>query len=184
MKNYSSDDLVVARTATGTWAAGVPVRVGEETLVPISGGSVGQVVPCVKRGEVILPLADTTPPPEGSRVYWSPGGVTATQAEGTFPLGTAGLAGGDTVLVALDGSGGITQITPSDIAPVTVTAVDTTGAGDAFIGSFAHFAASGMDAPDALHQAARYAASSITRRGTQKSYLTGAEFAALQGTVG
>ena len=52
------------------------------------------------------------------------------------------------------------------------------GAGDAFIGSFAHFFASGMEAPEALGQAARYAASSITRRGTQKSYLRAEEFVA------
>ena len=64
------------------------------------------------------------------------------------------------------------------LAPVTVTPVDTTGAGDAFIGSFAHFFAAGHDAPAALAQAARYAALSITRRGTQKSYATPDEFAA------
>lgn len=90
------------------------------------------------------------------------------------------------VVVTLGGRGArlVTADAVHDIAPVSVTPVDTTGAGDAFIGSFAHFAASGMDAPDALRQAARYAASSITRRGTQKSYLTKAEFAALQGIVG
>ena len=54
---------------------------------------------------------------------------------------------------------------------------DTTGAGDAFIGSFAHFLASGLEAPEALRRAARYAASSITKRGTQASYLTAADFA-------
>ena len=64
------------------------------------------------------------------------------------------------------------------LAAESVTASDTTGAGDAFLGSFAHFFASGMEAPEALGQAARYAASSITRRGTQKSYLTEAEFVA------
>ena len=65
-----------------------------------------------------------------------------------------------------------------EIPALPTEVVDTTGAGDAFLGSFAHFFASGMEAPEALGQAARYAASSITRRGTQKSYLTEAEFVA------
>lgn len=64
----------------------------------------------------------------------------------------------------------------TQIAPVAVTPVDTTGAGDAFIGAFAHFHASGHAPEDALAQAARYAALSITRRGTQKSYASPAEF--------
>ncbi|MFD1795153.1 ribokinase [Paracoccus aurantiacus] len=85
------------------------------------------------------------------------------------------------VVVTLGGRGArlVTADEVEEIAPVKVTPVDTTGAGDAFIGSFAHFLASGMDAKAALRQAARYAACSITRRGTQSSYLTAEEFAAL-----
>lgn len=83
------------------------------------------------------------------------------------------------VVVTLGGRGArlVTQDSVEEIAPVKVTPVDTTGAGDAFIGSFAHFLASGTDAPAALRRAARYAAQTITRRGTQKSYLTAEEFA-------
>lgn len=64
------------------------------------------------------------------------------------------------------------------VAPVAVAPVDTTGAGDAFIGSFAHFLAAEATASAALDRAARYAAQSITRRGAQKSYPTAEEFAA------
>ena len=83
------------------------------------------------------------------------------------------------VVVTLGGRGArlVTADAVQDIAPVKVTPVDTTGAGDAFIGSFAHFLASGVDAAAALGQAARFAAMSITRRGTQKSYPTAQEFA-------
>lgn len=83
------------------------------------------------------------------------------------------------VVVTLGGRGArlVTADSVEEIAAVKVIPVDTTGAGDAFIGSFAHHLASGMEASAALHQAARYAASSITRRGTQKSYLTAEEFA-------
>jgi len=84
------------------------------------------------------------------------------------------------VVVTLGGRGA-RLVTASDVTvipPVPVTPVDTTGAGDAFIGSFARFLSSGMEAEAALNRAARYAALSITRRGTQKSYATQDEFAA------
>jgi len=61
------------------------------------------------------------------------------------------------------------------VPAVTVEAVDTTGAGDAFIGSFAHYYTQGEDVPTALGHANRYAAISVTRRGTQKAYPTAAE---------
>ena len=48
---------------------------------------------------------------------------------------------------------------------------DTTGAGDAFIGSFAVFLAEGMPERDALARANLYAALSTTSVGTQKSFL-------------
>jgi ribokinase len=62
------------------------------------------------------------------------------------------------------------------IAPFPVTAVDTTGAGDAFIGSLAVFLAEGMLEKDALARANLYAALSTTRVGTQKSFPKRAEF--------
>lgn len=64
------------------------------------------------------------------------------------------------------------------IAPARVEAVDTTGAGDAFIGAFAHFFTGGLPVAEALREAALYAADSITRRGTQKAYGDARSFAA------
>jgi ribokinase len=62
------------------------------------------------------------------------------------------------------------------VSPFTVTAVDTTGAGDAFIGSLAVFLAEGLPEKDALSRASLYAALSTTRVGTQKSFPKRAEF--------
>jgi ribokinase len=59
-----------------------------------------------------------------------------------------------------------------------VTAVDTTGAGDAFIGSLAVFLAEGMSEKDALARASLYAALSTTRVGTQKSFPQRVDFEA------
>ena len=62
------------------------------------------------------------------------------------------------------------------IPPFPVTAVDTTGAGDAFIGSLAVFLAEGVPEKDAIARASLYAALSTTRVGTQKSFPARAEF--------
>jgi ribokinase len=61
------------------------------------------------------------------------------------------------------------------VEPFTVNAVDTTGAGDAFIGSLAVFLAEGMPEREAIARASLYAALSTTRVGTQKSFPRRAE---------
>jgi len=69
------------------------------------------------------------------------------------------------------------------VPSVQVATVDTTGAGDAFIGSFAHFLAGGAEVKRALHWAVRYAAHSVTARGAQRSYGDLAAFRAFCATV-
>ena len=62
------------------------------------------------------------------------------------------------------------------LAGFAVKSVDTTGAGDAFIGSFAVFLAEGTPERQAVRQANLYAALSTMKVGTQKSFVTRAEF--------
>lgn len=62
------------------------------------------------------------------------------------------------------------------LPPFPVTPTDTTGAGDAFIGSFATFLAEGLPEKDALTRASLYAALSTTRIGTQSSFHSRSEF--------
>lgn len=57
-----------------------------------------------------------------------------------------------------------------------VSAVDSTGAGDAFIGSFATFLGEGEDEREAVSRANLYAGLSTTKVGTQKSFLDRAAF--------
>ncbi|MBV8496905.1 MAG: ribokinase [Gammaproteobacteria bacterium] len=64
------------------------------------------------------------------------------------------------------------------VPPFAVTATDTSGAGDAFIGSLAVFLAEGAAEKDAVARANLYAALSTTRVGTQKSFPRRAEFQA------
>jgi len=62
------------------------------------------------------------------------------------------------------------------VSPFSVSPKDTTGAGDAFIGSFAVFLAEGFPEKEALSRANLYAALSTQRVGTQKSFPRRAEF--------
>lgn len=57
-----------------------------------------------------------------------------------------------------------------------VEPVDTTGAGDAFIGCLAHSLVRTGDIRTSIGYAAAYAADSVTRRGTQTSYATAGDF--------
>jgi ribokinase len=88
--------------------------------------------------------------------------------------------GFETVIVTLGSRGSLlaTAQGMKRIAPAKVQAVDSTGAGDAFIGSFARYYAVGLGIEPALDKATLYAADSVTRRGAQKSFAAEAEFEA------
>jgi ribokinase len=62
------------------------------------------------------------------------------------------------------------------ISPFAVKSVDSTGAGDAFIGSFAVFLGEGLPEIEALRRANLYAGLSTTGVGTQKSFYDRARF--------
>jgi ribokinase len=76
------------------------------------------------------------------------------------------------VIVTLGSKGSLlaTESGSEHVAPFAVSTVDSTGAGDAFIGSFAVFLAEGMPELDAVRRANLYAGLSTTRVGTQKSF--------------
>jgi ribokinase len=57
-----------------------------------------------------------------------------------------------------------------------VDAVDSSGAGDAFVGCFAQSLVRTGDVGTAIRRAVTYASDSVTRRGTQASYADGASF--------
>lgn len=76
-------------------------------------------------------------------------------------------------LIITLGSRGSLWMTGDDlhqVAPTPVKAVDTSGAGDAFIGCFAYVLVKTGDVAEAMSQASAYAACSVTGRGTQRSY--------------
>lgn len=86
--------------------------------------------------------------------------------------------GAGTVLITL-GSNGALGVTATNeviqVAAPVVKAVDTTGAGDCFVGSLAYFMAAGFDLKNAMEKACLLASRSVTATGTQSSFPRRAE---------
>jgi ribokinase len=82
------------------------------------------------------------------------------------------------VIVTLGENGALyaTEDTLLHVPPQRVQPVDTTGAGDAFIGSFATFLAEGRPESEAIERANVYAALSTLAVGTQCSFVTAERF--------
>lgn len=89
-------------------------------------------------------------------------------------------SGVEHVIVTLGSKGclWLTRDSEEWVPSLKVDAVDSTGAGDSFIGCFAeHFVRTG-EIKEALVQAVRYAALGVTRAGTQESYASKEDFLA------
>ncbi|MBC7463722.1 MAG: ribokinase [Actinobacteria bacterium] len=65
------------------------------------------------------------------------------------------------------------------VAAPKVVAIDSTGAGDAFVGAFAYGIAAGMEEITAINLGCLCASDSVTRKGTQSSYPTKEQASAL-----
>jgi ribokinase len=89
------------------------------------------------------------------------------------------LAGGiRRIIITLGANGSLLagKALSEHVAPFTVKSVDSTGAGDAFIGSFSVFLAEGVPEQEAVRRANLYAGLSTTGIGTQKSFYDRARF--------
>jgi ribokinase len=88
-------------------------------------------------------------------------------------------------VVTLGGAGAlvIEKGDTTEVSSPKVTAVDTTGAGDAFAGALVTQLAAGDDLVAAARRAARVAAVSVTRPGAQASYPTRGEVDSTEGMV-
>jgi len=87
-------------------------------------------------------------------------------------------AGVPRVIVTMGANGALcaSQEAIEHLTPFRVNAIDTTGAGDAFIGSFAAFLAGGCGEREAVARANVYAALSTLGIGTQTSFVTRERF--------
>jgi len=82
------------------------------------------------------------------------------------------------VIITLGANGSLlaTRGGTDHVAPYAVKSIDSTGAGDAFIGSFAVFLGEGIPEKEAVRRANLYAGLSTTGVGTQKSFYDRARF--------
>jgi ribokinase len=100
---------------------------------------------------------------------------------------TAFAAATGTRLVVTLGAGGAALVgadgTVTHVAAEPVTAVDTTGAGDAFVGAFAVGIAVGHAERDAVRLGIACASDSVTRPGTQASFPDRGRAAAILGRI-
>jgi ribokinase len=89
-------------------------------------------------------------------------------------------AGVECVIITLgaDGCVAVDEHGATHHSAHAVATVDTTGAGDAFVGCLAAALAAGCGRDEAIRRALLYASMSTTRRGAQASYPRGAEYAA------
>ena len=89
---------------------------------------------------------------------------------------------GKNSIVTLGSEGAVLITSDGDLTRVsapTVNPVDTTGAGDAFVGVFAFGLASGKNPEDAMKVGVKVASMSVTRKGAQSSYPSQAEIETL-----
>ena len=89
---------------------------------------------------------------------------------------------GKNSIVTLGSEGAVLITSDGDLTRMSapkVNAVDTTGAGDAFVGVFAFGIASGKNPEDAMKLGVKVASMSVTRKGAQSSYPSQAEIETL-----
>ena len=89
---------------------------------------------------------------------------------------------GKNSIVTLGSEGAVLITSDGDLTRVSapkVNPVDTTGAGDAFVGVFAFGLASGKNPEDAMKLGVKVASMSVTRKGAQSSYPSQAEIETL-----
>jgi ribokinase len=89
---------------------------------------------------------------------------------------------GKNSIVTLGSEGAVLITSDGNLTRVSapkVNAVDTTGAGDAFVGVFAFGLASGKNPEDAMKLGVKVASMSVTRKGAQASYPSQAEIETL-----
>ena len=109
-------------------------------------------------------------------------GQTAATKDDAIRAGRSVLERGPRIVVITLGAAGALIVDGDGIAHLpaaSVVALDTAGAGDAFIGTLAVLISAGMPLPAAVHKANAVAALSVTRPGTQASFPTREEVRAL-----
>lgn len=133
--------------------------------------------PAVPADAAALTAADLLIPNE-SEAEQLTGRAVHSQADAVACAGDLLARGFRRVVITLGARGSLVADAAGHarVPPFNVTSVDTSGAGDAFIGSLAVFLAEGLPEREAMSRANLYAALSTTRAGTQRSFFRRADF--------
>jgi ribokinase len=133
--------------------------------------------PAVALPDELLHLADVCVPNENEIELLTGGHTAATVQEAAAAAWELLRRGPHTVIVTLGERGALIADAGSaeHLAAPRVEAVDSSGAGDAFIGALGVFLAEGAPLREAVRRANAVAALSVTRLGTQASFPTRAQ---------
>jgi ribokinase len=164
-------EIPQATTAAGFAAART---IGATTILnPAPGAAVDPEL--LRQTDWLVPNETEFALVTGASLGNGPDAEAAAIAETTERLGRS-------LVVTLGERGAIVArvgTSPVRVETPRVTAIDTTGAGDAFVGAFAVGLALGLDAVEAARLGCAAAADSVTRLGTQTSYADRAAAAAI-----
>ncbi|GGQ65009.1 ribokinase [Streptomyces pilosus] len=164
------------------------------TQLEIPLETVGEVVRSLAPGSRFV-LNPSPPQPLSAEVLAACDPLIVNEHEAKVILGDAGAAGDEpedwarrllakgprSVVVTLGGEGALVASAEgvARVPSVTVHAVDTTGAGDAFTAALAWRLGAGESLAEAAAYAARVGAATVTKEGAQVSFPTAEEVAAL-----
>jgi ribokinase len=162
----------------------VPIETVAEALRIAKAANVTTILnpaPAVALPDELLRLADLCVPNESEIELLTGGHTAATVQEAAAAAWELLKRGPRTVIVTLGERGALIADAASaeHLAAPRVEAVDSSGAGDAFIGALGVFLAEGAPLREAVRRANAVAARSVTRLGTQASFPTRAEIDAL-----
>ena len=158
----------------------VPIETVAEALRIARAAKVTTILnpaPAVALPDELLRLADLCVPNEGEIELLTGGQTAATVQEAAAAAWELLKRGPRTVIVTLGERGALIADAGSaeHVPAPQVEAVDSSGAGDAFIGALGVYLAEGVPLREAVRRANAVAALSVTRLGTQASFPTRAE---------
>jgi len=165
----------IARAAVLVCQLEIPVEISLAALAEARAAGVRTIVnPAPARPDLpddVYRLADVLCPNEGeTEVLTGKPVATVQEAESAAATLLERGCGAVTVTMGARGCLVVTAAGATHLPVDPVTAVDTTGAGDAFVGSLAYLLGLDFDLVGAARRANRIAALSVTRRGTQASF--------------
>ena len=157
------DDVVVAQLEVPIAAVRSALRIAREA----GARSVLNPSP-IGPGTTLVGEADVVVVNQAEAAHLTGAEQEATGADDALAQARSIAAPDQTVVVTLGGEGAVAAGPAGDVtvAGVPVTAVDTTGAGDCFLGVLAAGLVEGSDLGPALDRANRAAALAVTRHGT------------------